>query len=92
MGDSAGPFIRDLAATRARNVAERVQKLVAAGVPYERLFLVSDPTCECSGLGIIIEQSEHCMRGYECPSCLGVGMVAVGDTTPAERRSARLTL
>src|SRR5689334_16379569 len=54
MGDSVGPFIRDLAEARARHVADRVRKLVAAGVPYERLFLVSDPTCECAGLGIIV--------------------------------------
>ncbi|HEX4681621.1 MAG TPA: hypothetical protein VH277_02865, partial [Gemmatimonadaceae bacterium] len=65
MGESVGPFIRDLAAERARSVAERVRKLVAAGVPAERLFLVSDPTCRCSGTGIVVEQSDYCMRGHE---------------------------
>jgi hypothetical protein len=92
MGDSVGPFIRDLAETRARHVADRVRKLVAAGVPYERLFLVSDPTCECAGLGIIVEQNEHRMRGYECPSCLGVGMVSLTDAVPAETSATRLPL
>lgn len=91
MGDSVGPFMRDLAVTRARNIAERVRKLVAAGVPYDRLFLVSDPNCECAGLGIIIEETEYCMHGYECPSCLGVGMVAVRHVIPADVSVARLS-
>lgn len=80
MGDSAGTFIMELTAARARSVEERMQKLIAAGVAPGRIFYYSIPECRCFGTGIIVEQSEFTMRGYECPDCLGIGMISV----PAE--------
>ena len=90
MPDRFGPLIIELVRQRAERIEERIRKLVDAGIPRERLFLVSDRSCQCAGTGIIVEFSGDQMRAHECPRCLGVGMIEVKTDVARQTMPNRL--
>jgi DnaJ-class molecular chaperone len=69
-------FSRQLAIRRARQVEERIEKLLAAGVMVDRLHLQDNKDCpRCAGMGVILSLDTMQLRGELCDQCLGVAMI-----------------
>lgn len=67
---------------RARELEERVKKLVTAGIPIYRIQLLELNDCECHGSGIVIKEAMGSIEGHTCQSCLGLSMVVDKRTVP----------
>ena len=83
LSEAISAFSRRLGLQRARQIEERVNLLMAAGIPFERLTLGENPKCpECYGVGVVLKCESFELDGHCCTQCLGVSIV-IDRRTPA---------
>lgn len=69
-------FSSELGLLRARQVDGRIEKLLGAGVPMNRLHLLDRKDCGlCHGAGASVRLEGTRLIGDLCPDCLGVAMI-----------------
>ncbi len=76
LGKAVSELAKRLLVQRVQEVESRIFRLLAAGVPMNRLSLYEKNDCQCHGSGVVIEQTDvGVIAGRTCEQCLGVAMI-----------------